>query len=897
MFRHVLAGVILACSATCLAQGSFVNWESPYVHPLDITPDGQTLLAVNTPDNRLEVFDVSSGAPVAIGAVPVGLDPVSVRARTNGEAWVVNHVSDSISIVDLTSMNVVQTIATGDEPADVIFAGAPQRAFVSVSQLNQVRVYDPAAPLATPVILDIEGEDPRALATDGVRVFAAVFESGNRTTIVSQQLASSGVNPYAGNQNPPPNDGALFNPPIAAGLPTPPEVGIIVRKALNGSWRDDNNGNWSPAVTWDLHDYDVAMIDVTSLAVTYVTRLMNLNMAIAVRPDGSVTVVGTNAINHIRFEPNLNGIFVRAKLATFDPATASIISNNDLNPHLDYLTPTVPQNERDQSLGDPRGIAWSSDGARGYVSGMGSNNVIVIDPNSARLNRIEVGHGPTGLVLDETQSRLYVLNKFDATISTIDTSTSAELLQTPFYDPTPATIRTGRPHLYDSHATSGLGHVSCGSCHVDGRMDQLAWDLGDPAGEVKPFNQLCNGGIPGGGVCEDWHPMKGPMATQTLIGIIGTEPLHWRGDREGLGAFNHAFVTLLGDDAELTPTEMDEFEAFIGTLTTPPNPNRNFDDTLPASFANGGNPVTGENLFTNVQLDGGLVTCEQCHTFPTGSSPLIISGNLLADTQSIKVPQLRNMYEKTGFQQSSLANNRGFGFIKDGSIDTMLSFLQFPGFNFAAGAAGNQQRRDVEAFLFCFPTATHAAVGTQTTLVDGAASDPNAIALVNDMMLLADSGAVGVVARGRRLGEARGYAYVGAGVFQSDRSAETATLAALQSAIAPGSEMTFTVVPLGSQTRIGIDRDEDGFFDSDERDACADPADPASTPDNSGGCTPCIGDVNGNGVVDLTDLATLLSNFGLTEGALPEDGDVDGDADVDLTDLAIVLSNFDTVCG
>ena len=35
-------------------QSGFVNWESPHVNPLALTPDGATLLAVNTPDNRLE---------------------------------------------------------------------------------------------------------------------------------------------------------------------------------------------------------------------------------------------------------------------------------------------------------------------------------------------------------------------------------------------------------------------------------------------------------------------------------------------------------------------------------------------------------------------------------------------------------------------------------------------------------------------------------------------------------------------------------------------------------------------------------------------------------------------------------------------------------------------------
>ena len=56
--------------------------------PIDMTPDGSKLLAVNTADNRLEVFDLSVRRPVSLGSVPVGLDPVTERARNNSEAWV-----------------------------------------------------------------------------------------------------------------------------------------------------------------------------------------------------------------------------------------------------------------------------------------------------------------------------------------------------------------------------------------------------------------------------------------------------------------------------------------------------------------------------------------------------------------------------------------------------------------------------------------------------------------------------------------------------------------------------------------------------------------------------------------------------------------------------------------
>jgi hypothetical protein len=46
----------------------------------------------------------------------------------------------------------------------------------------------------------------------------------------------------------------------------------------------------------------------------------------------------------------------------------------------------------------------------------------------------------------------------------------------------------------------------------------------------------------------------------------------------------------------------------------------------------------------------------------------------------------------------------------------------------------------------------------------------------------------------------------------------------------PGQELTFTCVPPGSGERIGVDRDEDGFYDRDELDAGTDPANPDSFP-------------------------------------------------------------------
>jgi YVTN family beta-propeller protein len=910
--RRVLAALVscvVLSGGPALAQtsGAFVNWEHPHVHPLELTPDGSKLLAVNTADNRLLVFNVSGAAPVLAGSIPVGLDPVSVRARSNTEAWVVNHVSDSVSIVDLTTLNVKATVPTDDEPADVVFAGSPQRAFISCSQVNRVLVVDAASPLGAPTRLNLGGEEPRALAVNaaGTQVYVAFFESGNRTTVLGggnamggagfpPNVVSNSAGPYGG-ANPPPNSGSFFNPPQKSGNPTPPPVSLIVKKNASGRWLDDNARDWTAFVSgtsasasgrragWDLLDRDLAIIDASTLAVSYATGLMNINMALAVQPgNGRVTVVGTDATNEVRFEPILKGRFLRVLAASVDPASPTAFTRTDLNPHLTYTSSNVPQATRDLSLGDPRGVAWNTAGTRAYVTGMGSNNVVVVDNTGARVTQVSVGEGPTGVVF--AGSRLYVLNKFAASVSVVDTGTNTEVARVPFFDPSPGAIKVGRKHLYDTHKSSGLGHIACGSCHVDGRMDRLAWDLGNPAGDMKSVTgQNLGMSIPGlSSGFQPWHTMKGPMTTQTLQDIIGQEPLHWRGDKAGIEEFNGAFVGLQGDDTQLTVVEMQQFEDFLATLTFPPNPFRNIDNTLPTSlplpghFTTGrfgaagqplpnGNAVRGLNIYRPPRLlDSGRLACSTCHTLPTGMGadmrwngsqfvPFPVGANGEHHTAlvsvdgftnvTMKISQLRNLYEKVGMDFTQTSNLAGFGFAHDGSVDSIARFITEPVFTLAS----DQEVADMVAFMLAFSGSdlpkgsattlqeppgtdgkdTHAAVGRQVTLTS-ASPTASQTSTLSTFLSLANAGKVGVVVKGNQGGVARGYTYMGGGVFQSDRAAETVAASLLQTLARAGNELTYTVVPKGSEVRIGIDRDLDGALDRDELDRGTRPDDASS---------------------------------------------------------------------
>lgn len=852
-------------SFTSVASESFVNFETAPIHPVALSADGSMLAVCNLPDARVELFDVSSGVPQALASVPVGIDPVSVRFRSSNELWVVNHISSSTTIVDTANRRVVATLDTRFGPADVVFAGSPARAFISCAKEDLVQVFDP---IQRQVItnLTILGDRPKALAVspDGSRVYVAVFESGNASTILSDGAVYNPFGPYAG-QAPPPNDGPNLDPPIYR----QPEAlergfqyeesflsGIIVKRNSAGRWMDDNNGDWTEFIRgtnaaqfgrplgWDMPDRDLAVINTTNFAITYATGLMNICMDVAVNPaSGDVAVIGTDGTNERRFEPKLRGTFLRVNLALVDPLTLQS-TIRDLNPHLDYSTSSVPVAVRDLSLGDPRGIVWNVAGTRAYVTGMGSRNLVVIDAQGNRAMRqpVELSEGPSGLALDETRDRLYVLNRFSASISVVDTTTLEVVTNVSFFDPTPPAIKIGRKHLYDTRRNSGLGQVSCGSCHVDARFDRLGWDLSNPAGPT-----IVNGMM--------FHPIKGPLVTQTLQDIFAypNHGLHWRADRNGLEAFNPTFTDLLGADRQLSTEEMDEFINFVGTIHFPPNRFRNFDNSLPVNvplpgfFGLGaeaqpddtplpnGNAVRGLELFN----DTPSFRCASCHNLASGLGSGGDDALIQRFTSVFKVAQLRSIADRVGMDRVGTSSRAGFGFGFDGNADSLLRFLLSRDL---LARNDNQNIADLTAFLLAFGGAgtqnqyatsqdAPAAVGRQVTL-----NSPQLTTRLNEMLALADLTAnrVDLIARGTQDHLSRGWFYDrSTGEFQSDRNGEQIALNGLLALASAGAPLTFTVVPIGSARRLAVDRDDDNYFDRTESELGFNPTDSLSHGSNA----------------------------------------------------------------
>jgi YVTN family beta-propeller protein len=809
-------------SQSVSAQGSpstFRNFEGPQIHPLALTPDGTRLLAVNTPNASLSIFQLVSGSPVLTAEIPVGMEPVSVAARNNREAWVVNWMSDSVSVVDLSTGNVTRTIDVGDEPTDVLFAGlSSEKAFVCVSgggtqsagpgsfstvtgASGAIKVFTDASnpSVGNMQTIQIAGKQPRALARsdDGARVFVSVFESGSLTTIVSQADVA------AGGGMPPPN------PAMNPSLPPAPATGLIVK--WNGTnWVDELNRSWNSVIPYTLADIDLFVINasIASPSVSAQVRSLGTHIGNMVFDPTSQRLLLANLedINQVRFEPNVRGRFQASRVDILNaPAgsTPTIASVTDLNSHVDFNNPAGTDPERALSLAMPTDIKRAADGTI-YIAATSSAKVGFLNSTGAVQGRINVGNGPTGLAVDDPRGRLYVLNRFDQTISIVDTASKAQTAVVPVgFNIEPATVRNGRRFLYDAASFSSHGTVSCASCHLNGHRDGQAWDLGNPQGTVDNVTTI-------NGPAAD-HPMKGPMVTQSLRGIIGNEPLHWRGDRPGLENFNGAFVSLLGGPRLLTAQEVADFKAFVQTLTYPPNPNESqFRPPANQSFFN------DEPLFAANK--GRCNSCHNVDNFAPGTNNTIIPQDFLKETQAVKAPQFRGTYQKVGMEKTAGEKITGFGFAHDGTFDTVFNFQKAPMFDFAiAGDAGTADswRRSMELMILQLDTGTPPAVGLMVTV--DSTNKSSATSRINLLASQAAAGNCDLIVRGIYGGSSRGFLRLSDGTFQPDSNSEArVSQQTLINDAATGAELTFMGVPKGEGTLFALDRDGNGILNDDE---------------------------------------------------------------------------------
>jgi len=962
----------------------YALFETGPVRPIARSTDGSSLYVANIPNNRLEIFDVTEAGLIRVASLPVGLEPCAVAVAPDGLVWVVNHMSDSVSIVDVDASppHVIKTLLVGDEPRDIVFAGTGgTRAFITTAHRGQQRtdpsisgvigtgdpqlrsasipradvwVFDStslgAAFGGTPLrILSFFADTPRALTVspDGNTVYVAAFHSGNQTTTIPEATVCNGF-AAAAPCNAPGFGGTPGNL-VPGGLPGPsdnaagapaPETGLIVRfNNTTSEWNDPLGRDWSPAIPFNLPDHDVFGFDANSLDDNPVnlelfdhvgTILFNM----IVNPtSGKILVSGTESPNEVRFEgpgihggSTVQGRVSEARISVLTDLPSNTVEPRHLNKHLDYslLQENLDPSAKAHSLATPLQMVISSAGTL-YVAAFGSGKVGVFsaasiendsfDPTVDSTNYIAVGGGPAGLSLDEARNRLYVLERFANEMAVIDLATHDTMQVVPLGNPEPANVIAGRPFLYDAALTSGNGEASCSSCHIFGDNDNLAWDLGNPDDVVTvnlqpgPTSPPAPFVIPPG--ADDFHPMKGPMTTQTLRGLSTHGAMHWRGDRvtgingvdnctEPTGAacdedrafrnFSVAFEGLIGANDALGTTDMQTFSDFALQLMQPPNPIRALDNVLNTSEASG--EVVFNTVLDDVDIDPGpaindVFTCEMCHRQSPAEGFFGAGGGQNPEgTQNMKIPHLRNMYSKIGMFGISFGivgldvgdQIRGYGFAHSGVVPTLVNF------NMAFDTLTQAQRVAMADFMHAFDSDLAPVVGQQITLTasNGAAVGSRIDLLIARASTPFDSLVLGtgvnecdLVVKGTVGTSPRGWLFDGA-LFQDDvgGSIDDAGLRALATSEGP---LTYTCAPPGSGTRMGINADRDIHLDG--SDNCVEVANDGQA-DNEldGQGDACDQDDDNDVILDIyeTNTGTFVSATDTGSDPLLADSDGDG---------------------
>ncbi|MFP6903723.1 MAG: ankyrin repeat domain-containing protein [Verrucomicrobiota bacterium] len=511
LFAGLLAGGLLSPGALPVrpaeaapappAKIGHPSFLSPHASP--ITLNDHRVFVVNTPSDTVDVIDAKSRRVIA--RIDVGIDPVSIAVRPDGkEAWVANHVSDSVSVIDtdvksLTYLRVIATVqdidlktrATRfDEPVGIAFA-SNEKAYVALSSENQVAVVNVAS-RKVEKRLTITAQDPRAILVRNDRLYVLPFESNNKTQLSGGYKIDNKLVTFNAHEHSIANNNVLSKGHV---------LDIIKH----------------PRVP----DHDLYVFDTrTDKLVEVVDTLGTLLYGLAVDSRGQAFIAQADARNDVNglSGTKKHGLAELENRAFLNQVTRVAFKGNDAEkPVFMDLEPLPPRHPSPaNALATPFAIAISEDDATLVVSAAGSDKIFTMDAASGKLlGQVQVDAVPRGIALESSgdgkPARAWVLNAVANTVSLVDVSNPARLqvrARIPLGDPTHAAFKRGRI-AFNKAAASSTATFSCASCHPDGHTDQLLWVLNTPI--VTGGNQIM------------------PRSTMPVRGLRDTAPFHWDG--------------------------------------------------------------------------------------------------------------------------------------------------------------------------------------------------------------------------------------------------------------------------------------------------------------------------------------------------------------------------------
>ena len=541
----------------------------------------------------------------------------------SSELWITLEAAGGVAIVETKTRLKVGEISTGGAATDVTFTPDGRRAFVSNRQDDTVSVIDTATRKVTNTLK--VGDEPHGVRTDAEGKLLYVLNTAsddidvyNAVTLAWVKKLSAGRAPWALALSP---DGST----------------LVVSSTLSHI-----TGFRQPLRS------EVTVINAASAVVT-ARRMVpgaNLMMGIAWHPSGEYALTTMNRTkNMVPMTRLMQGWTITNGLAIV---------------WADGTTDQVMLDTPGMGFADATDVAFTPDGRYALATSSGTNRVAVIDcaklvqlvkstskedranvlPNHLGksadfiVKYVPVPTSPRGIVVSADGAVAYVANAIDDSVSVTNLKTLEVTDRIDLGGSKEITKQRAGEKIFHN-AMAFRRQYSCHSCHPDGHVDGLTYDIEADGIGVSP------------------------VENRTLRGILDTAPFKWEGTNPTLARQCGPRLSIFFSRVQpFTPQELSAVEYYITTIPRPPN-----------RYHTPGEPYTpaqqrGKVIFERTTTaDGRTIPnegrCFFCHMPPYYTSRKIAnngSQQALDRTGNFDVPHLNNIYDSAPYLHNGMAN-------------------------------------------------------------------------------------------------------------------------------------------------------------------------------------------------------------------------------------------------
>jgi YVTN family beta-propeller protein len=577
------AGGQYGMAASGGAQSFLGDFEVHYKNPVNLAfrPDGREVWVACEKSGSVVVVDAAKR--VKVGEVPVGGEATGVAFTPDGtRAYVTSRLDDAVAEVDVAARKVLRKIPVADEPHGLAVEPTGKTLFVVDTAQDTISVVDLAS-----------GKETKRLAASRYAWSAALSPDGKRL------LVTNALSRFV----------EFRTPPMS----------------------------------------EITVLDVAGQEVEdrWVVPQANLLLGVAWHPSGEFALATLNRTkNLVPMTRILQGWTITNGIAVLWK-----------DGRVDQLLLDEPQHY----FADVTDVAFTPDGRKAFVTSAGTDRVAVIDvdklvallkrtsgedrrdvlPNwlgaSAEfvVARVPTKDNPRGVAVAPDGGSAWVANTLDDSLTVIDTKTLEPVARVDLGGPKERTHLRWGEQLFHSANITFQRQFACATCHPDGHVDGLTYDIEADGIGVNPVDN------------------------RTLRGIYDTDPFKWEGTNPSLarqcGARLAVFFTRL---APFDPEQLKALNDYTVTIPRPPNRYRAVGAELTEAQRRG--KLIFERTRTNdgreIPVDNRCITCHFPPYF-TDRSKRDVGTRQPLDTQEGKfdVPHLNNIYDSAPYLHNGIA--------------------------------------------------------------------------------------------------------------------------------------------------------------------------------------------------------------------------------------------------